>query len=1091
MKSNSGKLERKKRKGIASAIITTIIIALIIFSGPASAVTVNVVTDKDTYGAGDTTAVFTVSVTIEGQELVPVQHLTLNITGPDTGNIVETVQFNPTGVVVGSNDNVTIVRLSSDETYGYKYGYGYGYGYDGATPTPYYFGNEYGYGYGYGYLGDDTGYGYMDGYGYRFPPGVTLRYNVTWNLTAANPANGGYNATLSAYAVGQAGYSPRTFTSGKTAFTMARAEAPTAEYNVSLSADETTKKTAIVANATYTLTINNTGDVADTFNLTIDNPDNVTIAVLDTSQVTLSAYANTTVLLNVTNATIGNDVETFRVNVTATSRGNTSVCDSVNTTTRVVPTYVTIGDYTALQNTNATGPLMIVNIVDPTGLGAATINLTYDSSVVEVVDVDTTNTDFDSVTSSIHNTEGWARFVCLPPVGAGVGPGDVRVANVTFKAVGNQGASSPLNLEIITLKNNTGVDLKATAVVINGTFRIRGRDLTVTAITPNCGGYLFANETNDIDAKITNTGTLDAGAFNVSIVAGDFNETVAVSEGLAAGAIATVTVTDTTIRTIGDSVTINVTADCYGAVSETNETNNASSTTKTVVNNGYKGKTYTGGENITTWKSFELKGNVLYSHGDSYYLGGYSGWSTASYTTNWTASNLSVPSTATVRAARLYVPYCFDYQSDVPNNVSLKFNGVTQTLDANYSDRKSHGSWNYPYGMLAYNVTGNFSTSGNNATLTNSNPKCGEQKTVSMRGMQLVVIYADDSEPTRKIMVNEEFDLLYGGSGKCTTPAEATAYATFGTIDTDTWNACRLITFAPGASPNEGELIFNDHTWTDVWNFAGSTQIGISENTVTPYLASTDNVAGFQSSSDYMEASNAILVLETLLSGVSAEYTVAVDKSVTFTNATVNATIEGITFSQGAGSVTAKTYGTSNPTGVSMPAAYGTALGYFRIDVDESLNHTATITFKVPLASITGLDITLYQLSGGTWNAITPTRIADIGTYARYEAVVSHFSYFVIGGTATASTVAHAPGGGAWQPTPTPTPVVTPAPTPTVVPPISTPAPTPTPVVTAAPTPVTTPTPPPPAKPWGLIIGIIIIAVVIVGAAVYYYYTKK
>jgi len=57
-------------------------------------------------------------------------------------------------------------------------------------------------------------------------------------------------------------------------------------------------------------------------------------------------------------------------------------------------------------------------------------------------------------------------------------------------------------------------------------------------------------------------------------------------------------------------------------------------------------------------------------------------------------------------------------------------------------------------------------------------------------------------------------------------------------------------------------LIFNGHVWSDVWSFAGATQIGIDDRDVTAYLNATANEAGFQSSEDYMEASNAILVVE-------------------------------------------------------------------------------------------------------------------------------------------------------------------------------------------------------------------------------------
>jgi hypothetical protein len=383
-------------------------------------------------------------------------------------------------------------------------------------------------------------------------------------------------------------------------------------------------------------------------------------------------------------------------------------------------------------------------------------------------------------------------------------------------------------------------------------------DLIVTAITPNCG-YLFGNESNEISATIKNNGSADAGEFNVCFVVGSFIEQVRVLDGLAAGNSTTVSVNDSTIRNAGVAVNITVTADCDGELAEENETNNTTIQPETVMNNGYKGQRYTGGEDITTWNSFELQGDLLYSVGDSYYLSAYSHPDWTQYIVNWTASDLPVPGTGTVKEARLYVPYTYAKNDVMPSYMNMTFNGFPQTLEVHYSDRKGYDGGDYPYGMLVYNVTADFNTSGNVAILANSYPGGGQ---VSMRGMVLVVIYEDDNQPLRMILINEEFDLLYGGSSKCTTPAEATAYAPFGATDTSTVKRATLITVAPGAGPNEGDLSFNDQIWTDVWNFTGATQIGIDERDVTSYLQSTDNAAGFQSSADYMEASNAILVVE-------------------------------------------------------------------------------------------------------------------------------------------------------------------------------------------------------------------------------------
>ena len=388
-------------------------------------------------------------------------------------------------------------------------------------------------------------------------------------------------------------------------------------------------------------------------------------------------------------------------------------------------------------------------------------------------------------------------------------------------------------------------------------------DLSVESVALNCG-YLFGNESNGISATIQNNGDDCEGSFGVSFVLSDGFSTIESVDALAAGDNTTVSINDPTIRDAGDGVTIIVTADCYGGIAEEDESNNETTLATTVVNNGYKGKTYTGGENMTTWKTFDLNGDLVYSAGDSYYSSGYYGLSTPSYTANWTASDMPVPASATIEEVRLYVPYCFDYQGDMPDNLSLKFNGNAQIMEKHYTDRKSHGSYDNPYGLMTYNVTDDFDTSGNIANLTNLNPKCCEQKTASIRGMMLVVIYGDAGEPRRQIFVNEELDILNGKSSYCTTPDEATAWApiTGLTIDLSSVVGARLITFAPGASPDEGELLFNGQVWADEWNANGIHQIGISDRYVTSHLQPTGNVVGFQSSADSMEASNAILILE-------------------------------------------------------------------------------------------------------------------------------------------------------------------------------------------------------------------------------------
>jgi PKD repeat protein len=377
-------------------------------------------------------------------------------------------------------------------------------------------------------------------------------------------------------------------------------------------------------------------------------------------------------------------------------------------------------------------------------------------------------------------------------------------------------------------------------------------DLAVSTLASN-NGEVFSAAENIYTAKITNIGTADAGAFAVEFNASSATGTVAV-DGLAAGANTTVTWTDETIRNAGDAVTITAVADPDGLIGESNEENNLLSIEKTVVHNGYRGKRWTDGEDIATAKTYDVRGDLLWSAGDSAYLSAGTNW--ADYTVNWTACDLTVPEGATIAGARLYVPYTYDKGPVFPENVALTFNGAAVEQAAFYEDEKRWGT-SYPYGMTVYNVTDAFSPEGNTAVLANTFPGGGN---VSVRGMLLAVVYDDGVTAPHTVLMNEGFDLLYGGASQSTTPKEATAYAPF-TLDPANATGARLVTVAPGAGPNEGELIFNGETWTNVWNYTGTSQIGVDERNVTSLLAG-ENVAAFQSSADYMEAAAAFLIVE-------------------------------------------------------------------------------------------------------------------------------------------------------------------------------------------------------------------------------------
>ncbi|MFA5614467.1 MAG: PEGA domain-containing protein, partial [Methanoculleus sp.] len=305
-------------------------------------------------------------------------------------------------------------------------------------------------------------------------------------------------------------------------------------------------------------------------------------------------------------------------------------------------------------------------------------------------------------------------------------------------------------------------------------------------------------------------------------------------------------------------VTITVTADPDGLITEANEENNQLSIEKTVVHNGYRGKRWTDGGDIATAVTYDVRGDLVYSSGNSTYLSAstYPNWT--DYVVTWTAGDLAVPAGATIAGARLYVPYTWDKGPVFPEDVTLTFNGEAVEREAFYEDEKMWGS-SYPYGMTVYDVTDVFNAEDNTALLTNTFPGGGN---VSIRGMLLAVVYDDGTTAPHTVIMNEGFDLLYGGEAQGTTPEQATAYAPFFGVETDDVLSATLVTVAPGAGPTKGDLLFNDQTWTRVWNYTGTTQVGVDERDVTAFLLTGENLVGFQSSADYMEAAAAFLVLE-------------------------------------------------------------------------------------------------------------------------------------------------------------------------------------------------------------------------------------
>ncbi|RJS74662.1 hypothetical protein CW714_01305 [Methanophagales archaeon] len=127
---------------------------------------------------------------------------------------------------------------------------------------------------------------------------------------------------------------------------------------------------------------------------------------------------------------------------------------------------ISISDASALSGEYITTSINISNV---TRIGTADIFLSSNQSVVHVIAVN--DSDFDFIDAVIDNSTGITRIGAFQTASAGLN-GEVLLANVTLKAVGNGGESSALNITIIELKEAGPEEISIPATTHNGTFII-------------------------------------------------------------------------------------------------------------------------------------------------------------------------------------------------------------------------------------------------------------------------------------------------------------------------------------------------------------------------------------------------------------------------------------------------------------------------------------------------------------------------------------------------------------------------------------------------------------------------------------------
>ena len=144
----------------------------------------------------------------------------------------------------------------------------------------------------------------------------------------------------------------------------------------------------------------------------------------------------------------------------------TPLCYNLLVTSATPTTEVSITNVSAKPNELVAAEIMIHGVEAP-GVCATTINLTYNSSVVTVISVN--SGDFDAIECTINNSQGFTKIVTYQTGAAGL-IGNATFAEIEFTAVGKEGEVSSLNLEVQTLADNVGISIPYE--VNNGSFFI-------------------------------------------------------------------------------------------------------------------------------------------------------------------------------------------------------------------------------------------------------------------------------------------------------------------------------------------------------------------------------------------------------------------------------------------------------------------------------------------------------------------------------------------------------------------------------------------------------------------------------------------
>jgi len=382
------------------------------------------------------------------------------------------------------------------------------------------------------------------------------------------------------------------------------------------------------------------------------------------------------------------------------------------------------------------------------------------------------------------------------------------------------------------------------------------------------------NLVNHVRVAVTNNGSLNCGAFNLTLFSNGEVVSIETVSGLDAQSSTYVLFNWTPIHdviqptgSVTNSFELTAKIDTENEIEESDEANNNKTLYTDAVWNGYMGGNgVLGDAYLTTKHHGKVRGGVIYDIGDKY---DHDPAPVEAYPVNY---DVALPSNSTIELAEVYV--YFEWYATTKPYLNVSFTNSTGIY--NITSEEENWYWDKAYiggsapnlwGMFAYNVTSYIGESGTYTVNVITPDTC-------IDGAMLFIVYSDPGMPEIEYWMSEGADVLMGGdrfgsNGLHSEDCVAKADLTGGTIDIGRVTNATLASVsncADGGRPSA--LLFNEHLLGENCFHTGggtgySAAIGWNVTSVpVEYLKPTDNMVEMADSGDNMMPANALLIVE-------------------------------------------------------------------------------------------------------------------------------------------------------------------------------------------------------------------------------------